>query len=219
MKILLLEDDYSLNKAITIALRSHGFYVNNFSSGHEAVTQLLQAQYDLCIFDINVPEIDGHNVLQFLRNNRINTPVIIMSVMKDIEIIKQSYDIGCDDYIKKPFDIDELILRINYLIKHSSESQNDDLITLKNGFIFDMNKMILTKNGLEIDLSTKEQLMLLLFIKNIGSVVTPQMLQEYVWNGETIEVVTIRSMIHKLKSKLNSGMIINLRGIGYKLLA
>ena len=218
MKILLLEDDYSLNKAINTSLRSQGFYVDSFFNGEEAVSQLLHATYDLCIFDINVPDMDGHSVLKFLRETKITVPVIIMSAIQDIKVIKQSYDIGCDDYLKKPFDIDELVLRINYHVKHSSIPNNTDLVTLKHGFCFDTNKMLLTKNGREIDLSSKEQLMLLLFVKNIGFTVTPQLLQEYVWNGEDIEVVTIRSMIHKLKNKLNSAMIVNIRGVGYKLL-
>lgn len=217
MKILLLEDDFSLNKVITSYLRSKGFFVNAFHNGDEAVRQLLQAQYDLCIFDVNVPHIDGHNVLEFIRKEHITTPVIMMSAMTDMETITKSYDNGCDDYLKKPFEVEELMLRIRYALK-SATMETNHLIPLNHGFFFDPNLMQLTKNNNSIDLSKKEQLMLSLLVTNIGKPVTTQMLVDYVWDGEAVEAVSIRTIVHKLKTKLKSGMIINLRGVGYKLL-
>lgn len=218
MKVLLLEDDYSLNKVITSFLRTKGLFVDTFSNGDEAAKQLLKAQYDLCIFDINVPCIDGHNVLEFIRKEKIRTPVIMMSAMTDIETIKRSYENGCDDYLKKPFEIEELLLRVEYVLKRALP-QNEHLIRLQYGYFFDMKKEALLKNDKEIELSIKEQLMLSLFVQNHGNTVSTQMLRDYVWNGEEIEAVSMRTIVHKLKSKLKSGMIINLRGIGYKLLS
>lgn len=217
MKILLLEDDFSLNKIICTFLRQKNYYVDSFSNGDEAVKQLLQAQYDLCIFDINVPCIDGHSVLEFIRNENIQTPVIMMSAMTDLETIKRSYSNGCDDYLKKPFEIEELMLRVEYMLKHLMP-QHDDRVRLGYGYTYDTTKEALYKNDNEMELSVKEQLMLSLFVQHIGSTVTTQMLRDYVWNGENVEAVSMRTIIHKLKSKLKSGMIINLRGIGYKLL-
>lgn len=217
MKILLLEDDFSLNKVITTYLRSQGFFVNAFTNGDEAVKQLLQAQYDLCILDVNVPHIDGHDVLEFIRKENITTPVIMMSAMTDMQTITKSYDNGCDDYLKKPFEIEELMLRIRYALKHTMPD-TEHLVSLNYGYFFDAKAMVLLKNDKSIDLSAKEQLMLALFVSNLGKTVTTQMLRDYVWNGEEIEAVSMRSIVHKLKAKLKSGMIINLRGIGYKLL-
>lgn len=218
MKILLLEDDYSLNKIITSFLQSRGFVVDAFSNGDGAIKQLLKAQYDLCIFDINVPCIDGHTVLEFIRKENIQTPVIMMSAMTDVETIKRSYENGCDDYLKKPFDIEELFLRVEYALKHLM-LEEEHLIRLGQGYVFNILKESLHKNDKEVELSIKEQLMLSLFVKHIGNTVSTQMLRDYVWNGEDIEAVSMRTIIHKLKSKLKSGMIINLRGVGYKLLA
>lgn len=217
MKILLLEDDFSLNKVITSYLQSQGFFVSSFTNGDEAVKQLLQASYDLCILDINVPHIDGHHVLEFIRTESIQVAVIMMSAMQDIETIKKSYATGCDDYLKKPFEIEELMLRVNYVLKHSV-SDDIDLIALKYGYYFNPTTMVLLKNNISIDLSSKEQLMLALLVTHKGQTVTTQMLRDYVWNGENIEPVSMRTIVHKLKNKLKSGMIINLRGIGYKLL-
>jgi len=218
MKVLLLEDDYSLNKVITSFLRVKGFFVDTFSNGDEAAKQLLKAQYDLCVFDINVPCIDGHSVLEFIRKEHIKTPVIMMSAMTDMQTIKRSYENGCDDYLKKPFDIEELFLRVEYVLKHMLPEKKH-LVHLGQGYFFDVDKEILMRNEKEVALSIKEKLMLSLFVQNIGSTVSTQMLRDYVWNGETVEAVSMRTIVHKLKSKLKSGMIINLRGIGYKLLA
>lgn len=217
MKILLLEDDFSLNKVIATYLHSQGFFVHSFSNGDEAVKQLLQAQYDLCIFDVNVPHIDGHNVLEFIRKENIKTPVIMMSALTDIQTITKSYENGCDDYLKKPFEIEELMLHIQYALKHTLPDR-EHLVSLNYGYFFDTTTMLLSKNDRSIDLSTKEQLMLALLVNNLGKTVTTQMLRDYVWNGEDIKAVSMRTIVHKLKAKLKSGMIINLRGIGYKLI-
>ena len=218
MKILLLEDDYSLNKIISSFLRLKGLFVDSFFNGDEAVKQLLRAQYDLCIFDINIPCIDGHNVLEFIRKENINTPVIMMSAMTDMQTIKRSYENGCDDYLKKPFEIEELLLRVEYVLKRALP-QKEHLVRLAHGYFFDVEKEVLLKDERQIELSTKEQCMLSLFVRNLGNTVSTQMLRDYVWNGEDVEAVSMRTIVHKLKSKLKSGMIINLRGIGYKLLA
>ena len=217
MKILILEDDFSLNKAISLFLRTQGFLVDSYTSGDVAAKQLIKAKYDLCILDINVPHVDGHDVLHFLRKENFNIPVIMMSAMKDMETIKKSYDNGCDDYLKKPFEIEELMLRIRYALKNNMP-QNTHLIALKYGYFFDPQSMLLLKNDSTIDLSAKEQLMLSLFVNNQDKAITTQMIIDYVWNGEYIEAVSIRTIVHKLKTKLKSGMIINIRGVGYKLL-
>jgi DNA-binding response OmpR family regulator len=215
MKILLLEDDFSLNRAIEQHLSSMGYFITSCYRGEDAIERLIHSRFDLCIFDIHLPDIDGHTVLEHLRNNKIETPVIIMSAMKDIETIKNSYTLGCDDYLKKPFDIEELTVRIDYLLNRSSSPKG---VVLKHGFLFQTDSATLSKNGAEIELSSRERLALSLFVNNIGKTVSTSMMQEYVWDGEEVETVTIRSLIHKVKAKLKSGMIVNIRGVGYKLL-
>lgn len=217
MKILLLEDDFSLNKVITSYLLTQSYFVDSYTTGDHAAKQLLQAQYDLCILDINVPHIDGNDLLNIIRKENITTPVIMISALHDLESIKKAYAAGCNDYIKKPFEIEELSLRIRYALKGTLTEEND-VIPLKHGYFFNPHTMLLLKNNISIDLSSKEQLMLALLVNNLDKVVTTQMFQDYVWNGEYVEAVSMRSVMHKLKAKLKSAMIINVRGVGYKLL-
>ncbi|XOB62274.1 response regulator transcription factor [Campylobacterota bacterium DY0563] len=220
MKIFLLEDDFSLNRLISKALEDRGFFVTSVDDGYDAMTQVLNNKYDLYILDINVPGFSGHEVLQQIRKVQDNLPVIIVSAQLDIDNISKAYDLGCNDYLKKPFELEELMLHIKYHIKTILNSDVDkDVIDLGSGFSFDLKDQALYKHNHEIVLTQKEKLLLTLFINNLDKTVTSEMIHEYVWDNKEMEAVSMRSMIHKLQKKLKSGMIVNIRGVGYKLIS
>ncbi len=218
MKIFLVEDDYSLNKVIKHSLEQRGFYVESCTTGYEAITTILNQTFDLYILDINVPGFNGHQILETIRQNYEVLPVIIISAAMDIENIQKAYALGCNDYLKKPFDFEELNIRIKYLIKnihhHDVESEKVDL---GYGFSYDFKTQSLYQQDHEIILSQNEKLLLDLFVNHIGNTVTIEMIHDYVWGGKAVESVSMRSLMHKLHKKLKNGMIINIRGVGYKL--
>lgn len=219
MKIFLLEDDFSLNKIIKSSLQNKGFFVDSLTDGYKAVDAVLNNKYDLYILDINVLGFDGHKILEIIRSEDKKIPVIMISAQIDVENIKKSYTLGCDDYIKKPFDFEELYLKIQYLLSHViNQSTNDMKINLGYDFSFDLIEEKLFKHNHEIELTIKEKLLLTLLVKNINNTVTNEMIHEYVWDSKEMEAVSMRTIIHKLKKKLKNGMIANQRGIGYKLL-
>ena len=219
MKIFLLEDDFALNKIIKISLQNRGFFVDSFSDGYKAVDVILNSKYDLYILDLNVLGFDGHKVLEFIRKDDLEVPIIMISAEIDIENIKKSYSLGCNDYIKKPFDFEELYLRIQYHLSHIKKDENSDLIVdLGYDFSFNLIEQTLHKSKHEIELTSKEKLLLTLLVKNINNTVTNEMIHEYVWDSKEMEAVSMRTIVHKLKKKLKNGMIINLRGVGYKLI-
>jgi len=219
MKILLLEDDYSLNKLICNALDQNGFFVTSVEDGYDAMTNILNNSYDLYILDINVPGFNGHEVLQEIRKIDKSLPVIIVSAQLDIDNISKAYDLGCNDYLKKPFEIEELLLHIRYHIKTILNNDIDEeVLPLGYGYSFNLKDQNLYKHEHEIVLTQKEKLLLNLFVKNLDKTVTFEMIHEYVWENKEMEPVSMRSMIHKLQKKLKSGMIINIRGVGYKLM-
>ena len=113
MKIFLLEDDYSLNEAIKEILELEKHTVDNFYDGEIAFDNILNNNYDLYILDINVPNIDGLEVLEKIKSISLILNVIIISANINIDLIKKAYLLGCDDYLKKPFDLEELALKIN----------------------------------------------------------------------------------------------------------
>jgi len=220
MKIFLLEDDFSLNRLIYKALEDRGFFVTSVEDGYDAMTHVVNNQYDLYILDINVPGFNGHEVLEQIRKVHNDLPVIIVSAELDIDNISKAYDLGCNDYLKKPFELEELILHIKYHIKTILNSDLDqDSIDLGFGFRFDMKDQTLYKHEHEIVLTSKEKLLLTLFVNNLNKTVTSDMIHEYVWDNKEMEAVSIRSMIHKLQKKIKSGIIVNIRGVGYKLIS
>ncbi len=219
MKIFLLEDDFSLNKIIKISLQNRGFFVDSFSDGYKAVEVILNSKHDLYILDLNVLGFDGHKVLEFIRKDDLNVPIIMISAEIDIENIKKSYTLGCNDYIKKPFDFEELFLRIQYHLSHIQKDENSDfLIDLGYDFSFNLLEQTLFKSNFEIELTSKEKLLLSLLVKNINNTITNEMIHEYVWDSKEMEAVSMRTIVHKLKKKLKNGMILNIRGVGYKLI-
>lgn len=219
MKIFLLEDDFALNKIIKISLQNRGFFVDSFSDGYKAVDVILNSKYDLYILDLNVLGFDGHKILEFIRKDDLNVPIIMISAEIDIENIKKSYTLGCNDYIKKPFDFEELFLRIQYHLSYIKKDENSDFIVeLGYDFSFNLLEQTLFKSNNEIELTSKEKLLLSLLVKNINNTVTNEMIHEYVWDNKEMEAVSMRTIVHKLKKKLKNGMILNLRAIGYKLI-
>ncbi|MFY4760538.1 response regulator transcription factor [Aliarcobacter butzleri] len=219
MKIFLLEDDFSLNKIIKISLQNKGFFVDSFSDGYKAVDVILNSKYDLYILDLNVLGFDGHKILEFIRKDDLTVPIIMISAEIDIENIKKSYTLGCNDYIKKPFDFEELFLRIQYHLSHiRKDEDNDFIVELGYDFSFNLLEQTLFKSSFEIELTSKEKLLLSLLVKNINNTVTNEMIHEYVWDNKEMEAVSMRTIVHKLKKKLKNGMILNLRAIGYKLI-
>ena len=219
MKIFLLEDDFSLNKIIKISLQNRGFFVDSYTDGYKAVDAILNSKHDLYILDLNVLGFDGHKVLEFIRKDDLEVPIIMISAEIDIENIKKSYSLGCNDYIKKPFDFEELYLRIQYHLSHIKKDENSDLIVdLGYDFSFNLIEQTLHKSKHEIELTSKEKLLLTLLVKNINNTVTNEMIHEYVWDNKEMEAVSMRTIVHKLKKKLKNGMILNLIAIGYKLI-
>lgn len=219
MKIFLLEDDFSLNKIIKLSLVNRGFFVDSFTDGYKAVDAILNSKHDLYILDLNVLGFDGHKVLEFIRKDDLTVPIIMISAEIDIENIKKSYTLGCNDYIKKPFDFEELFLRIQYHLSHIKKDGNQDfIIDLGYDFTFNLLEQTLHKSKHEIELTSKEKLLLSLLVKNINNCVTNEMIHEYVWDSKEMEAVSMRTIVHKLKKKLKNGMVINLRGVGYKLI-
>jgi DNA-binding response OmpR family regulator len=219
MKIFLLEDDFSLNKIIKLSLVNRGFFVDSFTDGYKAVDAILNSKHDLYILDLNVLGFDGHKVLEFIRKDDLTVPIIMISAEIDIENIKKSYTLGCNDYIKKPFDFEELFLRIQYHLSHIKKDENQDfIIDLGYDFRFNLLEQTLHKSKHEIELTTKEKLLLSLLVKNINNTITNEMIHEYVWDSKEMEAVSMRTIVHKLKKKLKNGMIINLRSVGYKLI-
>ena len=211
MKVLVLEDNERLLNLIKSSLEKENYSVDTFIDGADAL-DALENGYSCFILDINVPNIDGISLLELLRLNHQSTPVIIISSNHDFEKIQKSYELGCDDYIKKPFFIFELVQKIKKFCKVQKK-----LLEFDNDYKYDFINHILYHNEKEIELTKKEILFLELFSKNLHHVATYEELEEYVWEGEDTNLVNIRAMIKRLRKKIPSESIVIVKGMGYSL--
>ncbi|MDT8339777.1 MAG: response regulator transcription factor [Sulfurimonas sp.] len=213
MKILLLEDEFSLRISIKEFLEDMEYEVDDYADGMEAHDAIYSKSYDLLLLDVNVPSMDGFELLQSIRKEGIKIPAIFLTSMIDVQNLNEGYKKGCCDYIRKPFDLLELELRIKQAVK-SFYLQNDELMVLGEDVFYDMLKGKLTHCSKEIILRKIEKDILEVLIKNKNSVVSMQMFQDEVW-GDYVEPSAIRVQINNLKQKLPDAIIQNRRGLGY----
>jgi len=213
MRILLLEDEYTLRISVAEFLSDIGYEVDEFMDGLDDYDAIYEKTYDLLLLDINVPSLSGLELLRKLRQDGQVVPAIFLTSMTDMNDLKEGYKRGCCDYIRKPFDLEELELRIDQAIKSYSEDSST-LINIGCDIVYDTKKSKLTINNEEVVLRKTEKDLLEVLIKNKNAVVSTQMFQDEVW-GEYVEPATIRVQLNNLKKKLPDSLIQNRRGLGY----
>ncbi|MCD4668417.1 MAG: response regulator transcription factor [Sulfurimonas sp.] len=213
MKILLLEDEIMLNESICEYLESDGHKIESFFDGLKAYESVKVNSYDLLILDINVPNIDGLSFLEQMHNLKIHVPTIYISALVDIEDISRAYNLGCYDYLKKPFHLKELSLRIDR-VKLEKDTPRVHLRLSKN-YSYDQEHSTLLFDNESQTLSKKQSQIIDLLARNRGMVVDFEKFRIYVWDEQIIDNATIRAEINRLKKFLKEDVIINVRGMGY----
>ncbi|MBU0631839.1 response regulator transcription factor [bacterium] len=214
MKILLLEDEYSLRISIKEFLEDIGYQVDCFMDGAEAYDAIYEKPYELLLLDVNVPSMSGFQLLENLRKDDMKIPTIFLTSMVDVQNLKEGYEKGCCDYIRKPFDLEELELRINHAYRSYYLVDDNELIDLGSNTTYNMTKGKLLVNDEEVVLRKTEKDMLEVLIKHKNSVVSIDMFQDEVW-GEYVEPATIRVQLKNLRQKLPESIIHNRRSLGY----
>ncbi len=217
MKIFILEDEVVLAISVQEFLEDLGYEVIYKTNSQDAFDTIYNNAFDLLLLDVKVGgEQNGFELLSLLRQYNIATPAIFITSLNDIENLTQGYACGCCDYIRKPFDLAELKLRVEQVIKLHCFSSSKDIIELAFNYKFDTKNMQLTLDKTVISLSKTETKLLELLIKQRGSIVTYEMFWEEVW-GEWIEPTNIRVQVGNLRKKLKYDFIKNIRGVGYKI--
>ncbi len=214
MKILLLEDELMLQNAIEEYLVALGYRVNCFSDGLATQQELEKQEYDLLILDINVPNISGLNIIKDIQNNNTFTPTIFISANTDIDTISYAFELGAIDYLKKPFHLKELGLRITKELAQLETSKSINIQLSKNySFSKDENALYFNK---EIQKLTNKKLQIVKYLAlNIGIIITIDTLREYIWDNEPVSDATIRTEVSRLKKILKEDFIENIKGVGY----
>jgi DNA-binding response OmpR family regulator len=217
MKILILEDESILAISMQEFLEDSGYEIEHYVNSEEAFDAIYNQTFDLLLLDVKVSgKQNGFELLSTIRDANINTPAIFITSLNDIENLTQGYKCGGCDYIRKPFDLAELKLRVEQVIKLHCFNSSENLIELDFNYKFDTKKLQLTLTDKVIMLSKTETRILELLIKQRGSVVTYEMFWEEVW-GEWIEPTNIRVQVGNLRKKLEHDFIRNIRGAGYSI--
>ena len=217
MKILLLEDDVSYKETIQEYLETLGYSVESFENGDEVVDTLYFKTYHLLLLDIRVPGRSGYEILKMLREKGDETPVIFMTSLTDIDNLSIGYELGCNDYIRKPFASQELKYRVEQVLKLFYLQSNEEEIALNNGYSYNLIKGKLFHLDNKISVTPKEQKVLEYLIVNIDEYVSTKKLWEDVWEEKMITKADIRMCIKKIRDKTDASFIVNKKGFGYKI--
>ncbi|MFA6789025.1 MAG: response regulator transcription factor [Arcobacteraceae bacterium] len=216
MRLLLLEDDLDYKQSIKEYLESLHYIVDDFEDGEEALSAIYENKYHLLILDIRVPKLNGYELVKLLRQENNTTPVIYITSLTDINNLSLGYELGCNDYIKKPFSPKELKYRIEQLIK-LFYANNNKTIALNSGLSYDIVKQELYKNGCIVPLTKKENEVVFCLLSSKNQFVSSETLRSEVWEDRYICEADIRVCIKKIRDKTSKDFISNQRGIGYKI--
>ena len=215
MRILLIEDDAMIGKSVRQGLSQAGFAVDWVTDGRAAELSLDTGVYDLAILDLGLPKKDGMAVLSTLRAMGNSMPVLIASARDTVRDRISGLEAGADDYVLKPFDLDELVARVRALLRRHAGSGSPFLKF--GGLMLDPMRKSVTQNGEGVDLSAKEFAVLEALMQRPGAVLSREKLEESVYGwGEEVGSNAIEVHLHHLRKKLGSATIRNVRGVGYR---
>lgn len=215
-KILLLEDDTNLGEIVSEFLEEEGFIVDLVDNAEDALNKAYEKNYDLWVLDVKVPLGDGFSVLKNLREAKKYTPAIFMTSLNTTIDLQKGFESGCDDYIKKPFELEELKIRINAILKRSFSHKNEDYEDLGNGLKFALVSQTLYQNDKPLSLPLKELKLLSLLVKNKGKFIDTAYIFEEIWDyDQEPSELSLRAYVKNLRKILGKDSIINQRGRGY----
>lgn len=215
INILLLEDDQILAETIQEELEDNGFACDISHTGNSALNKSYEKKYDLYLLDINVPGILGTELLRELRASGDTTPAIFITSKGDELSVLEGYKSGADDYIRKPFTLAEMLVRIKALLRRVYGT-HEGMVAISSTIVFDMNSLELQIDGESQHLPKLERVLLAFFCKNRGRVITKEEIIEEVWQDRFPSDTVIRVHIKNIKKIIGVERIVNIKGIGYR---
>jgi DNA-binding response OmpR family regulator len=216
-RILLLEDDATLNETIAEYLEELGYSVDVVENGIEALDKIYETSYDILLLDVKVPQMSGFDLLKEVRARSIATPAIFITSLNSVDDLSQGYESGCDDYIRKPFELKELKIRVESLLKRNFFHKNTDRIEISENSYYDIISSILYINDTEQTLNKKESKLLKLFLQNQNQVISHERIYDWVWDyDETYSEASLRTYIKNLRKYLGKDKIVSIKKQGYK---
>lgn len=214
MKILLVEDDELLGQGVNTALKREKYDVDWAKDGEEAISLITNPVYDVAILDLGLPKVNGLDVLRFARSNGCDIPILVLTAQCGTVDRVSGLDSGADDYLTKPFELDELSARLRALYRRARGS-SDDVLSYRDIEV-NLSSHIASKSGQQIDLSRREFVLLMELMSNVGRIMSKKQLEEKVYGwSDNVDSNTIEVFIHHLRKKFGNDIITTVRGVGY----
>ena len=220
-RILVVEDEDAIRDLVATALRFTGFPVSTASSGREAIAEARNEQFDLLVLDVNLPDLDGFEILRKLRSDGNRVPVIFLTARDDPDDKRAGFTAGGDDYITKPFSLEELMLRIDAVLRRTNGLRTENAKLAIGTLILDQDAYQVWRGDEEIALSPTEFRLLRYLMQNQDRVVSKNQILDHVWDYEYVgELNAVETYISYLRKKLgdrDARLIRTVRGFGYSL--
>ena len=215
-KILLLEDDLNLSETVAEYFDEQGFDVVCVYDGDDAIASIYENHFDLLLLDVNVPNKNGFDVLKEIRAQNNNVPAIFTTSLNSMDSLEEGYTSGCDDYIRKPFELRELLFRVQTILKREF-SQKSDVINITDDITFNSISNELKQNDEEIKLNLKELKLLKFFLQHPNELLAHDRIYDHVWDyDEDYSDNSLRTYIKNLRKILGKDKIVSLKKLGYR---
>ncbi len=219
--ILIVDDEPPIRKLLRTSLGAQGFHIVEAATGGEALDEVGNAQPDLIILDLGLPDMQGQEVIRLLRGQGSSVPIVVLSSRTDETGKVEALDLGADDYVTKPFGTDELLARIRAALRHRLQQQGEQPVFTSGDLSVDLVRRIVRVRGSKIKLSPKEYDILRLLVAHAGKVLTHRMLMNEVWRGET-DIQYLRIYVRQIRQKIEADPerpqhIVTETGVGYRL--
>lgn len=216
-RILLLEDDANLNETICEYLEEQGYAVDGAYDGHEAQDSLYESSYDLLLLDVNTPNISGFEVLKSAREQGVTSPAIYITSLGSVEDLEKGFESGCDDYIRKPFALKELLIRIETLLKRNFYHEEKTFIEIDALVKYDIKNSMLLVEESPYQLGVKEAKLLKLFLQSPEEVLSHARILETLWGyDEEPSDASLRTYIKNLRKIIGKERIVSVKKQGYR---
>lgn len=217
VKIFLLEDDSNLNDTIVDFLELNSYAVDSAFDGEEAADLLYENSYDLLLLDVNVPKMNGFELLREARENGVKAPAIFITSLNSVDDLEEGFESGCDDYIRKPFELKELLIRVETLLKREFFHENKKFIEITEHIQYDIKNNELVVDERHINLGNKEARLLKLFMQHIGEIVSHEVIFQNLWDyDEEPSDTSLRTYIKNLRKVIGKDCIESVKKQGYK---
>jgi DNA-binding response OmpR family regulator len=214
MRVLLVEDDELLGSGLRTGLSQRGFQVDWVRDGIAAERELIGMQHQAAVLDIGLPRQDGLAVLKSLRVQGIDTPVLVLTARDAVAQRIEGLNLGADDYVVKPVDLDELAARLHALVRRA-HGKAQTLLQVRD-VVMDPVARQVSRGGEAVTLSTREFDLLQALLLNVGRVLSREQLEQHLYRwGHEVESNTIEVHIHHLRRKIGTGLVDTVRGVGY----